>query len=223
MKSVQEGLSTRGAAAPLMRNLPVLFKNPLLGVILRFIFSSVIVLLFKAIAQCCVHSDIICLPAWIAVLGFFSPVCPNKAARHWRWCLTNVIIFTILTFILINSADRVCVCVSLAPVPGAAAWCSAERLWRSSSTAAAGATVMMRRTTWCWECAWMLLDFLSPTARFSTRLCLQTSPTIFLCTVLFFGKVFLGGFYLFIHLFSLENIWNIQSEITVCLILKRTL
>lgn len=63
IKIVQDGLSTRGAAAHLVHNLPVLFKNTLLGVILRFAFSSVIVLLFKAIAQCCTHSDIICLPA----------------------------------------------------------------------------------------------------------------------------------------------------------------
>lgn len=126
----------------------------------------------------------------------FPPSVTTSSPPLTAMC-NSIIIFSPLWLLYSLSLPTVYVCVSLASVLGAAAWCSAERLWRGSSTAAAGATVMMRRTTWCWECAWMLLDFPSRTARCSTRLCLQTSPNVSMCCFVSWR------FYLLIHLFSL--------------------
>lgn len=71
-----------------------------------------------------------------------------------------------------------------------AEWCSAGRPWCSSLTAAADATATTRRTTWCWECAWTLWDFLSHTVLSSTRFVL----TLVSCHVFYLWLV--GIFFL---------------------------
>lgn len=65
----------------------------------------------------------------------------------------------------------------------AVVWCSAGRPWSDLLTAAANATAMTRRMTWCWECASMLSDFLSHTVHSSIRL-LSHSCTTILCVSL---------------------------------------
>lgn len=85
-------LSPRRAAA-LMRNLPVLFKNPILDVSLRFVLSSAMISIFKAIAESCAHSDIICLPAWMAAFISSFPRLSQQAARHWQRCVTVWLFF----------------------------------------------------------------------------------------------------------------------------------
>lgn len=108
-------LSTRRAAA-LMRNLPVLFKNPILDVSLRFVFSSVMISIFKAIAESCSHSDIICLPARIAAFISSFPRLSQQAARHWQRCVTVLLFFSPLWLLYPLSLPTVYVCASLASV-----------------------------------------------------------------------------------------------------------
>ena len=90
--------------------------------------------------------------------------------------LTDYLQFSWIGGVLCVHGSGVCVCC-------VAGWCSAGRPWSSSWKAAASATAMTLRMTWCWECASMPSDFPSPTVRYSIRLLSHSHSTI-LCVSL---------------------------------------
>ena len=105
----------------------------------------------------------------------------------WFFFLTDYLQFSWIGGVLCVHGSGVCVCC-------VAGWCSAGKPWSSSWKAAASATAMTLRMTWCWECASMPSDFPSPTVRCSIRLVshsltiLCVSLCVCICEIPWFKK-----------------------------------
>lgn len=133
------------------------------------------------------------LSRWINKIPFDPTVTAGR-------CTACCIFLELPQHLMWIAAPRLC------SVCAAAGWCSAERRWSDSSTAAASATAMTRRMIWCLGCASMLWGFPSHTAPSSTRLykyshksfysppTKKTLLTNINWTFTFLGEKFLSGF-----------------------------
>lgn len=75
---------------------------------LRFVFSSVIVFVFKQLHSVVLDQTSSAFLAWFTVLPFSAR--HNKTGQHCRWCVTGIVFSSVR---LLYSADCLCVCVCL--------------------------------------------------------------------------------------------------------------